>query len=201
MRELANLSAHNAIDRHARKQAKLASFSKLLVVALGLTVGTLLLRIWWTAATSEVTFYAAMVSFVVALFCEHFFFHGVMPAAFRTGHRWPDSAQLDRSAQTPWRRLLQWLGFAQPTDTTANTWPITRWLGLKEGCAGAILVSGLLFGAVHSGKDGRELFLSYPGGVFLGYMAYRCNSWFAPFFLHLGTVAVAAAIFLLARNG
>lgn len=139
--------------------------------------------------------------FIIALFCEHFFFHGVMPAAFRTGHRWPDSAQLDRSAQTPWRRLLQWIGFAQPTDTTAKTWPITRWLGLKEGCAGAILVSGLLFGAVHSGKDGRELFLSYPGGVFLGYMAYRCNSWFAPFFLHLGTVAVAAAIFLLARNG
>jgi hypothetical protein len=67
MRELANLSAHNAIDHHARQQAKLASFGKLLVVAAGLTVGILLLRIWWTTATSDVTFYAAMVSFVVAL--------------------------------------------------------------------------------------------------------------------------------------
>ena len=139
--------------------------------------------------------------FGVVLFCEHFFFHGVMPAAFRPGHRWPHSARLDRSGKGTLRRLLQWLGFAQPVDGARGLPALARWLGLQEGCAGAILMSGLLFGAVHSGKDGRELFLSYPGGVFLGYMAYRCNSWFAPFFLHIGTVAIAGTMFLLLRSG
>jgi hypothetical protein len=68
MRELANLSAHNAIDRHARRQSKLASCGKLLVVVVGLAVGTALLWIWWTRASSPLILYAAMASFVVALF-------------------------------------------------------------------------------------------------------------------------------------
>ena len=64
MRDLANLSAHSAIDR---RQARLASWGKLLIVAVGVGAGTALLWIWWTTETSEVTFYAAMVSLVVAL--------------------------------------------------------------------------------------------------------------------------------------
>ncbi len=67
MRDLANLSAHSAIDRHAQRQARLASWGKLLIVAVGVGASTALLWIWWTTETSEVTFYAAMVSLLVAL--------------------------------------------------------------------------------------------------------------------------------------
>jgi hypothetical protein len=67
MRELANLSAHSAIDRHTLRQVRVATWGKLLTTIAGLGVGAELLWIWWATGTGAVTFYAAMVSFVVAL--------------------------------------------------------------------------------------------------------------------------------------
>ena len=77
---------------------------------------------------------------------------------------------------------------------------ITRWLGIPDGCLGAMLLSGVLFGLIHWGKAGREFLLAFPGGVFLAGLAYRCNSWHAPYLLHAGTVIAAAVIFLAMRS-
>lgn len=137
--------------------------------------------------------------YVVVLFCEHFFFEGVMLAAFRSNGRWPDPPTLVQDAQTGWRRIAQWFGIAQPTESTRGLQRMTRWLGIPDGCLGAIVLSGVLFGLVHWGKAGREFLLAFPGGVFLAALAYRCNSWHAPYLLHAGTVTAAALMFLLTR--
>jgi len=138
--------------------------------------------------------------YVVVLFCEHFFFEGVMLAAFRADGRWPDPPRLIQDAPTGWRRIAQWFGVAQPTESTRGLQRITRWLGIPDGCLGAMLLSGALFGLVHWGKAGREFLLAFPGGVFLAALAYRCNSWHAPYLLHAGTVITAAVIFLVTRS-
>lgn len=67
MRDLANLSAHNAIHRHARRQARLATRGTRLIMAIGLVAGGALLWIWWTTEAGSATFSAAMVGFLVAL--------------------------------------------------------------------------------------------------------------------------------------
>jgi len=139
--------------------------------------------------------------YIVVLFCEHFFFEGVMLAAFRRTGRWPDPPRLftDAAAAAPsrQRRVLQWFGLAQPVGSTTGLTRLTTWAGLPDGCVGVIVLSGTLFGMVHCGKAGREFLLAFPGGVFLAALAYRCNSWHAPYLLHAGTVTAAATMFLL----
>ena len=130
---------------------------------------------------------------------EHFFFHGIVLAAARPGGRWPPPPAVYRTAARPATRSLQWLGLAQPTEGTVGLKRIVRWIGLPEHCVSAIIVSGLLFGAIHLGKDPRELLLSVPGGVALGYVAYRANSWLIPFALHLMTAGTAFLIVLMTR--
>ncbi len=137
--------------------------------------------------------------YVIVLFCEHFLFEGVMLAAFRADGRWPEPPKLVQDASTGWRRIAQWFGVAQPTGSAKGLQKITRWLGIPDGCVGAILLSGILFGLVHWGKAGREFLLAFPGGVFLAALAYRCNSWHTPYLLHAGTVTTAAVIFLVTR--
>ncbi len=138
--------------------------------------------------------------YVVVLFCEHFFFEGVMLAAFRIDGCWPEPATVVQDAQSGWRRVAQWFGVAQPTGSTSGSLRVTRWLGIPDGCLGAIILSGALFGLIHWGKAGREFLLAFPGGVFLAALAYRCNSWHAPYLLHAGTVTAAAVMFLVTRE-
>ena len=140
--------------------------------------------------TSIITYY------VVILFCEHFFFEGVMLVAFRAEGRWPPPPTLVQDATSGRRRVAQWFGVACPTGSAQGLQRVTRWLGLPDGCVGAILLSGVLFGLVHWGKAGREFLLAFPGGIFLAALAYRCNSWHAPYLLHAGTVTAAAVMFL-----
>ena len=61
------------------------------------------------------------------------------------------------------------------------------------------MISALLFAAVHLGKDPRELILSLPGGIALGYISYRTNTWLIPFLLHASTAGMACALMLLMR--
>ena len=141
--------------------------------------------------------YSALITYyVVVLFCEHFFFEGLMLAAFRREARWPSPAKCVADARSGWRRVVQWFGGAQPTGSAGGLQRVTRWLGIPDGCVGAILLSGVLFGMIHSGKAGREFLLAFPGGIFLSALAYRCNSWHAPYLLHAGTVTIAALMFL-----
>ena len=135
------------------------------------------------------------VYYVVVLFCEHFFFEGVMLAAFRTDGRWPKPPKVVQDAVSGWRRIAQWFGVAQPTKGAVGLRRATRWLGIPDGCVGAIILSGVLFGLVHWGKAGREYFLAFPGGLFLAFLAYRCNSWHAPYLLHAGTFVLGAVVF------
>ena len=138
--------------------------------------------------------------YVWVLFCEHLFFEGIMLGAFRVGGRWPAPAGICDQASTGFRRLLRWIGMAQPTAGAKGIQAVTRWLGLPDGCVGAILLSGLLFGLVHAGKNPRELLLAFPGGTFLAYLAYRCNSWHAPYLLHASTVLAAGGLMLLLNS-
>ena len=135
--------------------------------------------------------------YVWVLFCEHLFFEGLMLGAFREGGRWPAPAGICTISSTGFRRVLRWIGMAQPTGEAKGIQRITRWVGLPDGCLGAVLLSGLLFGMVHAGKNPRELLLSFPGGTFLAFLAYRCNSWHAPYLLHASTVLAAGAMMIL----
>ena len=137
--------------------------------------------------------------YVVVLFCEHSLMEGTLLGLFRLGHRWPVPPVLIQDATSGGRRALQWIGLAQPTRGANGLKRVTRWLGLADGCVGAIALSGVLFGMIHWGKNGREFLLSFPGGVFLAFLAYRCNSWHAPYLLHASTVVVAGLMMLTLR--
>ncbi len=141
-----------------------------------------------------------LVYYLVVLFCEHFFFGGVLLAVFRDDGRWPGAPSLDRESCKGWRRIAQWFGIAQPTGLTTGLERFARWLGIPSGCIGAIVLSGVLFGLVHAGKSGREFLLAFPGGIFLAALAYRCNSWHAPYLLHAGTVTAAVVMLLLMQS-
>lgn len=137
--------------------------------------------------------------YLVVLFCEHSLMEGTLLGIFRRGHRWPVSATVVCDAKPGARRALQWLGLAQPTRGATGLLRFTRWIGLPDGCVGAMILSGAVFGMVHWGKDAREFLLSFPGGVFLAFLAYRCNSWHAPYLLHASTVLAAGLIMVAMR--
>lgn len=67
MRELANLSARNALDRHGRNLLRRAILSKLAVLALALTAGSSLMALWWWLGAGELAYYAALVCYLVAV--------------------------------------------------------------------------------------------------------------------------------------
>jgi hypothetical protein len=67
MRELANFSARHAITHHTRRQMRLGNRIKLLICLAGLIAGGSLLWLWSLPSGADLTFYAALVSFLVAL--------------------------------------------------------------------------------------------------------------------------------------
>ncbi|MEE9603889.1 MAG: hypothetical protein V3V75_11325 [Thermoguttaceae bacterium] len=67
MRQLANVSAKTAIDRHTRRQMTSTKRGKLLVAVVSLLVGVMLAWMWWEFGLAKLTYYAALVSFLVAL--------------------------------------------------------------------------------------------------------------------------------------
>ncbi len=146
-----------------------------------------------SGATGFLSFYA------VNMFAEHFLFQGILLAALRRSRRWPDPTPAQRAEGRGLKRALQWIGMAAATENARGIQRIRRWLGLADGCLFPILLSGLLFGAVHLGKDPRELLLSIPGGIVLGYIAYRANTWLIPLILHLATAGTACLLMVLTQ--
>ena len=67
MRELANLSAQNALSNHARRQMIVSIRTKLVTMGMGLLAGGALLWLWRRPGANVMTLYAAAASFVVAL--------------------------------------------------------------------------------------------------------------------------------------
>jgi hypothetical protein len=136
--------------------------------------------------------------YAVNMFAEHFFLHGVVLAACRQGMVWPDDVGVVESSPSRLTRGLQWFGLAQPVNGAVGVTRVTRWLGLADRCVLVVLASGCLFFVVHIGKDSREMWLSLFGGFASAYLAYRCNSWLAPFALHVATAGIACLIMLFA---
>jgi len=68
MRELANLSAQTAINRHARRTLVGRMHSKLIVAAVAFTACGGLFWMWQRTAPGEVTFYAALFALLVAVY-------------------------------------------------------------------------------------------------------------------------------------
>lgn len=129
--------------------------------------------------------------YLVNMLTEHFLIHGVVLGMCRRDGRWPVAPKVCEDGASGFRRVLRWLGLAQPTEGAAGTVGVMRWMGLPAGCVPALVTSTLLFALVHWGKDSRELLLSAPGGLALAYIAFRTNSWLTPFLLHLITAGAA----------
>ena len=142
-------------------------------------------------------FFAFAAFYAVNMLAEHFFFHGVLLGVCRVGHRWPSPPPIAVNAQSRWGRFGQWLGLAQPHEGTRGLARAIRWIGLPGGCLAPLVTSAILFGVVHLGKDPREMLLSVPGGLALGYVAYRSNSWLIPYILHLATAGTALGMMMI----
>jgi len=167
--------------------------------------------LWWMARSSGMAgFYlphmrrvgaAAFLSYYfVNMLTEHSLHHGVLLAVLRPGLRWPGAGDGCRSALVAKSGgMLRWLGLAQRGGAGRGWRGAADWLGLARDCGPAILGSALLFGYLHLGKDFRELALSVPGGIALGWLAYRTDSWLTPFVLHLATAGVTLVLMLLAQ--
>lgn len=67
MRELANLSARNALDRHGRNMLRRAIRSKLAVLVLSFVAGSSLVALWWRLGAGDLAYYAALVCYLVAV--------------------------------------------------------------------------------------------------------------------------------------
>ena len=67
LRDLAKYSAHNALGTHARRLMMHVMYSKLAVALLGGFTGIGLLCVWRMWFTNSLTFFSAMMSFVVAI--------------------------------------------------------------------------------------------------------------------------------------
>ena len=67
MRELANVSAQSAINRHTKSQFRHAARSKLLVAGIGLASGCILMYLWWFIGNRGPVFYGGLVALAVAL--------------------------------------------------------------------------------------------------------------------------------------
>lgn len=132
--------------------------------------------------------------YLLVLLAEHFFFHGVLLAVLRPGRRWPDIPPSAPIEGPPWHKALRWVGLAMPTGGVGGLRSVTRWLGLPDACLYALILQALMFGLVHMGKAPAELAASFPGGLALGYVAYRCNSLVAPMLLHLATALTTLAM-------
>lgn len=135
--------------------------------------------------------------YFINMLTEHFFFHGALLAVFRVGGRWPAPPQVSFDGTGSLPRVFQWMGFTQPPPGVHGMRRVLRGIGLPDGCLLAVLASAVLFSLVHLGKDPRELLLSLPGGIALGYLAYRTNTWLVPFVLHLATAGTACAIIVI----
>ena len=68
LRELANLSAKNAINQHARRTLIRAMYGKLTVVAVAFVASVGLFWQWSQYGACEMTFYSSLLAIVVALF-------------------------------------------------------------------------------------------------------------------------------------
>lgn len=89
MRELANVSAKTAIERHAKRQFSHAARSKLLVAGVALLSGGILFFLWQLIGDRGLFFFSGLIAFIVALYWgfEYFTMSGETPKSWKPNFR------------------------------------------------------------------------------------------------------------------
>lgn len=150
-------------------------------------------RLWYEKQLAGRSMLDLLGTYLVVIVAEHFTFHGVLLGLLRSDRRWP-VIEKDAAVEGPfWQKALRFVGLAQPTSGRAGADKAMGWLGLPEGCLAAMVYSAAVFGVCHIGKSPSEALLSFPGGLALGYVAYRSNSLLVPLALHVATGLTALA--------
>lgn len=144
-------------------------------------------RAWYRHALEGRTAVGLMGTYLAVLVAEHFMFHGILLALLRRERRWPVVPEAAPVEGSTGQRVLRFIGLAQPTGDEVGLARARRWLGIPEGCVGAMVFQAIVFAGCHANKAPVEALLSLPGGLALGYVAYRCNSVLCPLLLHIAT--------------
>lgn len=82
---------------------------------------------------------------------EHFLILGILVALMLPHRRLPYPAFLAQIEGSTGRKILRWLGIAQPVTSDSDN-PILAWFGLNWTSLFAISVSGLVFFMIHLGR-------------------------------------------------
>lgn len=107
---------------------------------------------------------------------EHFLILGILVALMLPHRRLPYPAFLAQIEGSTGRKILRWLGIAQPVTSDSDN-PILAWFGLNWTSLFAISVSGLVFFMIHLGRANPvEVALSLPGGILVSYITFRTHS-------------------------
>lgn len=144
-------------------------------------------RTWYRKQLEGRTALALVATYLVVLVAEHFMFHGILLALLRRERRWPVIPPPAKVEGPLWQKALRFLGLAQPSSGETGLPRALRWLGIPEDCLGAMVFQAVMFGICHIGKSPSEALLSFPGGLALGYLAYRGGSTLVPMTLHMAT--------------
>ena len=115
--------------------------------------------------------------FVASTVPEHILITGICVASFLPRARLPALPALAPVEGGGTKRVLRWLGLAQPSDPGRPLiHRLLTWLGLDASAALAIAGGGILFGIVHVGARPVTLATSFPGGMAVCYVTYRSRS-------------------------
>ncbi len=132
---------------------------------------------------------------------EHLLLTGIAVAGFLPGGRLPVPGPLAEVDGGLGKRILRWLGLAQPAAPGSSPGGrFLAWWGLDEPALTAILGGGLLFGLVHVGARPIEFVTSFPGGVAVCYVTYRSGSIWPAWLIHMAQVVLVFG-FLAMRGG
>ncbi|MFA9407967.1 MAG: type II CAAX prenyl endopeptidase Rce1 family protein, partial [Candidatus Dadabacteria bacterium] len=107
---------------------------------------------------------------------EHFLILGILIALMLPHRRLPNPAYMAPIEGSTGKKLLRWLGIAQPVTIDSDN-RILAWFGLNWTSLFAMVVSGLVFYMIHLGRANHvEVALSLPGGIMVSYITLRTHS-------------------------
>lgn len=167
-------------------------------VLLSIPFGFLLIYTHPTGNLLPTTFRATMrmlaqLSLVIP---EHALICGLLVALMLPERRLPQNIRLAPVTGSRGRRLLRWLGLAQPIENGR----VLSWFGLTAESLYAVVASGVVFWLVHLGKkDVVEVILSLPGGVAVAYVTLRTRSIWPAVIAHCTMNLIPGGIAMLLR--
>lgn len=107
---------------------------------------------------------------------EHFLILGILTALMLPNRRLPNPAFLAPIEGSTGKKILRWLGIAQPITIDSDNRHLA-WFGLNWTSLFSIVVSGLVFYMLHLGRANPvEVALSLPGGILVAYITFRTHS-------------------------